>query len=246
MNQTVTPFNDIRVRQAFCHAVDSENIVKQITKQGSVPAKGILPAGIAGFDPNFKGYAYDPAKTRQLLAEAGYPGGRGIPPIEVWTVSKSESVKQELAAYQRYLADVGIQLVPKVANNWKEFIGLINAKKAPMFYAAWYADYPDPDNFLYVLAHSKSPTNRMAYHNPEVDNQLELARHETDYMKRVQMYREIEKQVMSDALIICQHTNSFNCLIQPWVKGVEVGYLGPAYIPLRGVKIEQEILLGFN
>jgi peptide/nickel transport system substrate-binding protein/oligopeptide transport system substrate-binding protein len=242
MNQNIPPFDDPRIRQAIYHAVDTENIVKEITKRGSVPAKGILPPGIAGYRPDDKMYAYDPQKARQLLKEAGFPEGRGMSPIEIWTVSKSDSVKKELLAYQKYLADVGIRLTPRVAKNWKEFVKLIKDKKAPMFYAAWYADYPDPDNFLYVLAHSQSPTNRMAYKNFEIDKMLEKARHETDYMKRVDLYQKIEQVVMKEAPVICQHVNSFNCLLQPWVKGVDVGYLGPAYIPFRQAQIDRGAL----
>jgi peptide/nickel transport system substrate-binding protein/oligopeptide transport system substrate-binding protein len=237
MNMTVAPFNDRRVRQAVIYAVDRQKIVKEITKRGSIPAKGIMPPGIAGYDPHVEAYPYDPRKARDLLAEAGYPEGRGLSPIEIWTVSKSESVKNELEAYQRYLAEVGIQLVPKVADNWKEFVKRINDKKAPMFYAAWYADFPDPDNFLYVLCHSKSKTNRMGYRNMDVDSLLEQARGELDYMKRVELYRKIEKIVMQDAPLICQHVNSFNYAFQPWVKGVKMSHMGSIYLPFRKIWI---------
>ena len=239
LNVNMVPFDNHLVRQAVSYAVNTDAIVRDITKRGSIPAKGILPPGIAGYDPHFKGYGYDPQKARKLLREAGYPNGRGIPPIEVWTVSKAESVQQELQEYQRYLAEIGIQLVPKVAKNWKEFVKFINERKAPMYYAAWYADFPDPDNFLYVLLHSKSKTNRMGYHNPEVDELLEQARRETSYMKRVDIYRKVQNLAMMEAPVICQHVNSFNYLLQPWAKGVRVSYLGAAYIPFRKVWIEQ-------
>jgi peptide/nickel transport system substrate-binding protein/oligopeptide transport system substrate-binding protein len=141
---------------------------------------------------------------------------------------------------------VGIDAVPRTAESWKEFIDLINRKQVPMFYAAWYADYPDPDNFLYVLAHSESPTNRMGYSDPRVDLMLEQARRETDYMKRVELYREVEKRIMADAPLICQHINSFNCLLQPWVKGVEIGYLGPSYMRLNRAWIDDGASGGRN
>ncbi len=238
MNNTVAPLKDSRVRQAIIYAVDREKISLEITKRGSVPAKGILPPGIAGYNPHLEGYPYDPGKARKLLKEAGYPEGRGLSPIEIWTVSKAESVKSELQEYKRYLSKVGIHLVIKVAKNWKEFIKRINEKQAPMFYAAWYADFPDPDNFLYVLSHSKSRTNRMGYNNPEVDKLLEQARGELDYMKRVEQYREIEKIVINDAALICQHVNSFNYVFQPWVKGVKMSHLGVIYLPFRNIWID--------
>lgn len=238
MNVTMPPFNDTRVRRALSHAVNTEAIVKEITKRGSMPAKGVLPPGVAGYNPDFKGYPYDKQRAVNLLEEAGYPGGKGIPPIEIWTVSKAESVQRELQAYQRYFAEVGVELVPRVAQNWAEFVTLINEKRAPMYYAAWYADYPDPDNFLYVLFHSGSKTNRMGYRNSEVDEKLAEARQETNYMRRVELYREIERMVMQEAPIICQHVNAFNYLFQPAVKGVEVSFLGAAYIPFKKVWLE--------
>jgi peptide/nickel transport system substrate-binding protein/oligopeptide transport system substrate-binding protein len=238
MNCRQKPLDDVRVRQAMAMAVDITTIVTKITKRGSIPAKGILPPGIAGFDPEFQGYGYNRVRARKLLAEAGYPGGNGIPPLEIWTVSKAESVQKELMAYKDYLADIGIQIIPKVADSWKHFIKLINEKRVPLYYAAWYADYPDPDNFLYVLCHSKSRTNRMGYQNSEIDHLLESARQEVDYMKRIETYREVQKRVMAEAPLIAQHVNSFNYLFQPWVKGIEVSYLGAAYIPFRKIWID--------
>ena len=79
----------------------------------------------------------------------------------------------------------------------------------------------------------------MSYKNLEVDALLDKARTETDYMKRVALYREIEKRAMREAPLIGLHTNSYNILLQPWVKGVDTGYLGPAYIPLRKAQIKK-------
>ncbi len=240
MNAKLKPFDDVRVRQAINYAVDTKTIVKTITKRGSIPATGILPPGIAGFDPHFKGYGYDPMKARELLAAAGYPEGKGIAPLEIWTVSKSESVQAELAAYRKYLADVGIRITPRVAENWKEFIDLINDKKIPLFYAAWYADYPDADNFLHVLSHSESKTNRMGYVNPEADRLLDAAREESDYMKRVALYQQIDKMVSKESPVVCQHINSFNYVFQPWVKNMNMSPLGIPYLSLKEVWFDRK------
>ncbi len=238
MNLDLEAFKDRRVRQAVYHAVDREKIVKESTRWRSLPAKGILPPGIAGFDPYFKGYDYDPDKARKLLAEAGYANGRGIPAIELWTVSKTDRVKNQLQQYRQYLADIGIRVTVKVAENWKDFVARINSKQAAMFYAAWYADFPDPDNFLFTLCHSKSRTNRMNYNNAKIDRMLEAARSEVDYMKRVEQYREIQELVMQDAPVIAQHVNSFNYVFQPWVKGIHMNHLGSTYLPFRKIWID--------
>ena len=240
LNNDLDAFKDRRVRQAIYYAVDREKIVRDSARWRSAPTQGILPPGIAGFDPYFNGYRYDPQKARQLLAEAGYPQGKGIPAIELWTVAKTDRVKQQLEGYRDYLAAIGIQVVPKVAANWKEFIKRINDKQAAMFYAAWYADFPDPDNFLYTLCHSQSRTNRMNYHNPQVDRLLDQARSEVDYEKRVELYRQIERMVMQDAPLIAQHVNSFNYVFQPWVKGIQMNHLGAMYLPFRKIWIDAD------
>lgn len=78
----------------------------------------------------------------------------------------------------------------------------------------------------------------MGYQNSEIDHLLESARQEVDYMKRIETYREVQKRVMEEAPLIAQHVNSFNYLFQPWVKGIEVSYLGAAYIPFRKIWID--------
>lgn len=241
INATLSPLKDLKVRRAICHAVDTHTIVKTVTGRGAVSSKGILPPGIAGFDPEYKGYVYDLEKAKVLMAEAGYGPGQDkkIPPLEIWTVSKSESVKQELFAYKKYLAEIGIELIPKVADNWSSFKKLLTQKSIPFFYLVWYADYPDPDNFLHPLFQSESKTNRTSYSNPLVDRLIEQAREESDYLKRTAIYRKVQNSIMNDAPIIPQHVNSFNYIFQPWVKGIEVSYLGTAYLPFRKMWIER-------
>jgi peptide/nickel transport system substrate-binding protein/oligopeptide transport system substrate-binding protein len=78
------PFDDPRVRQAFNYAVDTQAIVQGITRMGNLKATGILPPGMPGYDPELRGYTYQPTKARRLLAEAGYPNGAGFPVVHLW------------------------------------------------------------------------------------------------------------------------------------------------------------------
>lgn len=239
INQGVQPFTDLRVRQAINYAVDTDTIVNTITKRGTTPLKGILPPGIAGFDPDFQGYGFDPQRARDLLTEAGYPEGQGFPSIELWTVSKSVSVRNELEAYQRYLADIGLTVDIKVAENWKAFVAAITSNQAGLYYASWYADYPDADNFFYPLTHSTSRTNRMKFNQPAVDKLLNQARTETNYQQRVQLYRDAERLVVDNAPLVSQHANGNNYVFQTWVRDVELNSLGMIYLPLRLIRLEQ-------
>ena len=240
MNRAVKPFDDVRVRRAINYAVDTLAIVNDIAKRGTKPTKGLLPPGIAGYDPNLTGYDYNPQRARELLASAGFPEGQGFPPFELWTVSKSASVFRELEAYQDYLAAIGLEVSINIADNWQGFVEAINEQRAALFYAAWYADYPDPDNFLYPLTHSKSKTNRMRFADEQVDRLLDQARVETDYLKRSQLYNIIEQKVLTGAPMVPQHINSNSYLIRPWVKGVALSQLGMMYFPLRLLWLEPQ------
>jgi oligopeptide transport system substrate-binding protein len=243
-NTRLKPFDDKRVRQAFNYAVNKESIVREVAKLGNLPAVDALPPGMPGYNADFKGYDYNPAKARRLLAEAGYPGGADFPVVELWSVHQAESTKAELAAYQRYLDAIGVKVDVHFAPNWPTYKVLLEQGKLPMFRLVWYADIPDPDNFLFPLLHSTSSTNRTFYHNPPVDQLLEQARTELVEERRIALYREVERIVMDDPPWITQHHYVLNFLYQPYVNGVEVSLLGQRAIPLKKIWLKQDVVEG--
>jgi oligopeptide transport system substrate-binding protein len=235
------PFDDKRVRQAFNYAVNKEAIVRDITKMGSLPATGALPPGMPGHDPDLRGYDYNPAKAKQLLAEAGYPNGTGLPVVQLWTSSKAASAKEELAAYQKYLAEIGVQLELRFEHDWPTYLKMLEQGKLPMFRLSWSSRIPDPDDALWHLLHSKSQivSNFMFYHNPHVDALLEQARQALDLTQRIALYREVEQLVMADAPWITQHYHVFQHLYQPYVKGMEVSLLGDWAVLMKKIWFEK-------
>jgi oligopeptide transport system substrate-binding protein len=231
------PFDDKRVRQAFNYAVDKEAIVRDITKMGSLPATGALPPGMPGHDPDLRGYAYDPVKAKRLLAEAGYPDGTGFPVVQLCTTSKAESAKAELAAYQGYLAKLGVRVDIRFEHDWPTYLKMLEQGQCPMFRLSWSSRIPDPDDALWPLLHSKNHrvTNHMFYRNPRVDALLEQARKALDFTQRIALYREVEHIVMDDAPWIPQHYHVFEHFYQPYVKGVEVSLLGDWAVPMKKI-----------
>jgi oligopeptide transport system substrate-binding protein len=133
------------------------------------------------------------------------------------------------------LSKTGIPLRIQYETQWPKFQELLSTKKAPMFMYAWYADFPDPDNFLGTLFHSKSRYNYTAYSNSEVDRLIDQAKTERDYLKRMQMYRTIEELVLEDAPIVPMVNHLFQWAFQPYVKGIELSPLGGAYIPIKKI-----------
>jgi oligopeptide transport system substrate-binding protein len=242
------PFDDRRVRQAFNYAVNKEAIVREITQsghklypRGGRTATGVLPPGMPGYDPKLQGYAYDPAKAKRLLAEAGYLDGAGFPVVQLWSVHQAETTKAELVAYQKYLADLGVKVDIHYAPDWPAYRAMLLQGKLPMFRLARYADIPDADNFLAPMLHSAGSSNYTFYRNPLVDQLLEQARRELDEAQQMARYQEVERLVMDDAPLMAQHYGASEYLYQPYVQGLEINWLGLRTTPMKKIWLKKSL-----
>jgi peptide/nickel transport system substrate-binding protein len=245
------PFDDRRVRQAFNYAVNKEAIVRGITQSGhmlypraSLTTTGALPPGMLGYDSKLQGYSYDPTRAKRLLADAGYLDGAGFPVVQLWSAVKSETAKAELAAYQRDLAEVGVQVDIHYAPDWPTYTAMLKQGQLPMFRLAWHADIPDPDNVLSPLLHATGSFNHTRYSNPRVDQLLEQARQAFDEAQRTALYGEVERIVMDDAPWIAQQYYVSEYLYQPYVRGVEISPLGNHTMPLKKIWLEKRLAEG--
>jgi peptide/nickel transport system substrate-binding protein/oligopeptide transport system substrate-binding protein len=238
LNTRLKPLDDKRVRQAIAHAIDRESILQEIFLGRYHPAHGILPPGTLAYNPHVSQLAYAPARARELLREAGHPEGRSLPPITIWSGARSDRLVKEHEAIKRHLAAVGIVADVHYQTDWPTFSRTLAQGRAPVFLYAWYADVPDPDNFLFELFHSRSPRNLTGYSNPVVDDLLLQARKEPDLQRRVQVYRRAEQVILDEAPIIPLWHYTYERLFQPYVRSVEVNGLGDPYIPLRKIWLE--------
>ncbi|HTO10333.1 MAG TPA: ABC transporter substrate-binding protein [Candidatus Binatia bacterium] len=235
LNVRVKPLDDRRVRQAIVHAVDRAGLIQTVFQGRYHLAQSILPLGTLGYNPAVRPLAYDPDRARKLLAEAGYPGGAGLPPVTIWSSVRSERLLEEHARIVKSLAAVGIRARYEYQTDWPVFSRLLADGKPPMFLYSWNADIPDPDNFLYLLFHSRSPRNYTGYANPAVDNLLLTARNERDPQRRVELYHKAEQLIIDDAPVLPMWHYIYERLFQPSVKSIEVNGLGDPYIPLRKI-----------
>jgi oligopeptide transport system substrate-binding protein len=236
-NTRVAPLNDRRVRHALIHAIDRETLLEEVWLGRFTLARGILPPGTLGFNPKVMAPQYDPAKARELLAQAGYPNGVG--PIQIWSSVKFDEVVRELDRIKKYLNAVGIDAQIHYQTDWPTFSRMLAEGKFPVFMYAWYADVPDPDNFLSKLFHSRSPRNFFGYSSPAVDDLFLQARSTSDLQRRVDLYRKAEQMILGDAPLIPLSHRTYERLFQPYVRSIEVSGLGDPYIPLRKVWLER-------
>jgi peptide/nickel transport system substrate-binding protein/oligopeptide transport system substrate-binding protein len=234
-----SPLNNSKVRQAINHAINRGAIISGIRQNRHVPARGILPLGMPGSNPDLAEYTYDPTRARQLLAEAGYPDGKNLPPLELWTSAKGTAVLQEHEMIKRDLERLGMRIELYTAENWKQYkTAVLGKRPGAMYRYSWFADFPDPDNFLFPLFHSQSPDNYANYSNPAVDRLLEQARSESDYLKRIQLYRQGEELIMADAPVVNLMYYTLETLFQPYVQGIELNALGERYIPMEKIWLD--------
>ncbi|MFQ5830940.1 MAG: ABC transporter substrate-binding protein, partial [Candidatus Methylomirabilia bacterium] len=133
---------------------------------------------------------------------------------------------------------VGVQARFQYLTDWPSFSKKLAEGQFPVYLYAWFADVPDPDNFLFKLFYSQSPRNFTGYANPVVDELLLRARKDRDLKQRVELYRRAEELILADAPIIPVWHYTYERLFQPYVRSVEVNGLGDPYIPLRKIWLE--------
>ena len=236
-NTRLWPLSDKRVRQAIAYAIDRERVVKEAVRGRFVRAEGITPPGILGYNPSVRGYTYDPERAKELLTQAGFPEGKGLPILEFWTASQSVAARTELMIVKENLSNIGIRIKIRYAP-WPDFEKRFVSRKAPIYRHAFHLEFPDPEAIYGVLIDSKGVYNYTFYKNPIVDSLLEKGRREMDVLKRVKVYREVEKIVLEDAPLIPILFYTFEQALQPRVRGFEASALGEIYIPMNKIWFE--------
>jgi ABC-type transport system substrate-binding protein len=239
MNCRTTVLKERTVRQALNYAINNDRIIREVYKDQFVPATTILPPGMPSYIPENAAYDYDPDKAKSLLNKAGYgPSGKKLS-LTVLSASKSSAAQRELALIAKDLSAVGVELEIQYETDWPTFETTLRSGKIQLYRYAWFADIPDPDNFLNILLGSKSRYNFMQYSNPEVDRLLSQALTETEILRRVELYREAERLILADAPMIPWIYLTFESLFQPYVKGLEISALGRPYIPLKKIWLDE-------
>ncbi|MBI3721293.1 MAG: hypothetical protein HY248_01965, partial [Fimbriimonas ginsengisoli] len=194
------PFADRRVRRAMAMGIDRRKIVEVLLGGVNPSANGILPPGVLGHRDATAFLPYDPAGAGAELAAAGYPGGRGLPPLEI--VYREQTPDSRIiaeAAATQLQANLGIVARPR-SMEWRSFLETRNHNKLGAYILAWYADYLDPENFLSNLMTTKSNGNHFGYSNLEVDRLCAQADTSLDQALRTKLYARAEDLILQDAV----------------------------------------------
>jgi len=196
-----SPLRFSKVRQAINYGFDRRKMITYLRNSIGIPAEsGFVPAGLPSFDSSLvKGYHYNPEKAKQLLAEAGFPEGRDLPPIKLLTIP----IYADLASFiARELEDVGIKVQVEAVQ--KSFLLEQTAKsQATFFRGSWIADYPDAENYLSCFySGNPAPPNYTRYKNPQFDRLYERALLEENEPARLSLYQQMDELIIKDAPVV--------------------------------------------
>ncbi len=221
-------FANKKLRQAFNYAIDRDAIVQYTLKGQGLPAyNGIVPPAFPAYDAAaIKGYTFNPEKARQLLAEAGYPNGKGFPKL-IHNINSGGGRNEQVAEATQKMLKENLNIdVEIIKMPFAQHLENLETGKADFWRAGWVADYPDPENFLNLLysvhippkMSDKSYINSMRYASPQYDAAFSKGLATVDDAERNKLYRQADQIATDDAAIIPLFYYKDIRLLQPYVR----------------------------
>ena len=230
LNCSKPPFHNLNIRRAINHAIDREKILNTIYEGRGRLSEGPVPDTIRTWN-NHLYYEYNPEKAREIIKREGQEG------ITIsFYVTADQEVIDIAEVIQSYIESIGIHVRIKQLE-WSAYKEALNRGEPNMFYLSWWADYPDPENFLFPLFHSSNfgaGGNRTRYRNPAVDSLIEKGQHTLDEKERNLCYKKAEELIVADApWVFLWHRTDFT-IRQPWVENYKIY---PIYSMDKGIEI---------
>lgn len=232
-NTKQKPFDNIKVRQAFNYAIDRDRLVDNVLQGQAIGSAihGVTPNTFIGYNINsITGYTLDVKKAKQLLAEAGYPGGIGFPEVRVLVNSgnsRNSSVAVELQKQLKENLNVNINF-ESLPNAQKYDLQM--AGKSDLYRDGWVADYPSPEAFLSLFVGENVPAdinvksfpNTGRYQNPEYDQYFKKGRDSNIKDSSYVYFMKAEQILINDAAVIPLWYEGSYRLLSTKVKGLKL------------------------
>jgi oligopeptide transport system substrate-binding protein len=219
-----SPLRLLKIRQAINYGFDRRKMMTYLRNSIGMPAEsGFIPRGFPSFDSaKVRGYHYDPARARNLLKDAGFPDGSGLPVITLKTID----IYADLAGFiSRQLEEIGMKIQVDITQ--KSLLLEETAKsQAILFRGSWIGDYPDAENYLSVFySGNPAPPNYTRYKNPAFDQLYRNSLIENNDSIRYDDYRKMDQLVISDAPVVTLWYDEVIHLVNPAVSGFEANGL---------------------
>lgn len=209
------------VRQAINYGFDRVKMIRYLRNGLGTPAlSGFIPPGLPPYNDTLKGYYYDLVRARDLLKQAGFPDGKGLPPITVLTTGDYLDLIEFI---QHELAGIGIKITIEVANGPVFRESVANAR-AVCFRGSWVADYPDAENYFalfYSRNFSPAGPNYFHFSNPEFDRLYEQAALTSDQQVRLRIYQKMDRIILDEAPVVPLFYDKVVRFVHTGIKGMK-------------------------
>lgn len=216
VNTTRKPFDDVRVRRALALSIQRELITEHILKAGQKPALWFTPPDTAGFTPS-GALEEDLEEARRLLAEAGYPGGKGFPEFEILYNTRESHRTIAQVIQQMWKRNLGIEC-RLVNQEWQVYMVSRRELDFDVARAGWAGDYADPHNFLNLHVKT-SGNNHTGWSDDTYDTLIDQAAGAAAKAERFELYDRAEAILLRDMPVIPIYWYTRNYLLHPSVKG---------------------------
>ncbi len=216
VNVTRKPFDDVRVRKALAYSIDKKLLVDKVTKGGQIPATGFVPPGLKGFQTS-DAAEFQPELARKLLAEAGYPGGKGFPDTEILINTNEAHRKIAEALQAMWRTELGVN-IGIYNQEWKVYLDSQSSLDYDLSRAGWIADYAYPSTFLDIFT-TGNGNNDTGWSDPRYDRLIAQARTAPTEEQRMAILEEAEGVLMDGMPIIPIYWYTRTYLKSPLVQG---------------------------
>ena len=218
VNTDRPPVDNVLVRRALSYALDRDTLTRTVLQDTAIPAYSITPPDTLGYNPP-QLFDYDPAKARELLAEAGYPNGQGWPGLEIIYNTQEAHRKIAVAVQQMWKRELNVDVT--ISNQeWKVYLNSVSQREFQIARRGWIGDYVDANNFLDLFI-TDGGNNNTGYASEEFDDIiLNLAPKAQTRDERYGLFYKAETMMMNEMPIIPIYTYTSKHLIHPSVEGI--------------------------
>lgn len=230
-NTEKAPFDNLKVRQAFSHAIPYQSIIEDVYNGYAIQGRTPIPKGMLGYSESVATYSTDMNKAKQLLQESGV----GPIKIELTMASGFEDWENIALLWQAELATLGVEVEIK-QYAWPTFLEKIIGGDFELSMVGWTPDYADPNYNMNYHLHSSQVNggfNLSRWSSPQMDNLLEDARRNTDQKVREDLYKQAQDLAVANAPYAWFAQTKTMLPMRSWVKGFKLNPMNTWYVPFH-------------
>jgi oligopeptide transport system substrate-binding protein len=230
---------NLNLRKAIAHGVNIDKYIELFTYNVAQKANSIYPPGVPGYSPTTElPYKYDLAAAKEYMIKAGYPGGKGLPPLK-FDIRGSDTRRRQMGEYvQQELRQLGITVEIQI-NTFPAFLEKARKGELQFWQGGWVLDYPDAENVLQLLSKQNLPPgqNYFNFVNDEYDRLFKEAREIEDGKRKFELMKQMETLVNNELPWVMQYYSRNYILSHKHLKNFmysDIIYNNIKYLKLEG------------